>query len=146
MYEVLNNSGKSCNTKNCIKTNDYLFPGFPGGASGKESACQCKRPKRQGFSPWVGKIPWRMAQQPTSRFLPGESHGQRSLMGYGSWGHKELDTTEATQHARTDWTDASVQSQGSFVSKPLTSLSIFTVYRQNLIKIYLNYFTDIYVV
>ena len=59
---------------------------------------------------------------------------------------KELDTIEATQHARTDWTDASVQSQGSFVSKPLTSLSIFTVYRQNLIKIYLNYFTDIYVV
>ena len=42
------------------------------------------------------KIPWRMAWQPTSIFLPGESHGQRSLMGYDSWGHKELDTTEAT--------------------------------------------------
>ena len=33
--------------------------GFPGGASGKEPACQCRRLKRHGFSPWVGKIPWR---------------------------------------------------------------------------------------
>ena len=35
-----------------------------------------------GFSPWVGKIPWRRAWQPTPVFLPGESHGQRSLVGY----------------------------------------------------------------
>ena len=32
--------------------------------------------------------------QPTPVFLPGESHGQRSLVGYGAWGHKESDTTE----------------------------------------------------
>ena len=32
---------------------------FPGGASGKELACQCRRHKRCGFDPWVGKIPWR---------------------------------------------------------------------------------------
>jgi len=38
--------------------------------------------KRPGFSPWVGKIPWRRAWQPTPVFLPGESHGQRSLVGY----------------------------------------------------------------
>ena len=58
--------------------------GFPGGASGKEPACQrqCKRRKRHGFDPWVGKIPWKMAWQPTPVFLPGESHGQRSLTGY----------------------------------------------------------------
>ena len=49
--------------------------GFPGGASGQELACQCRRPKRQGFSPWVGNIPWRKAWQPTLVFLPGESHG-----------------------------------------------------------------------
>ena len=41
------------------------------------------------------KIPWRRAWQPTPVFLPGESHGQRSLAGYSPQGHKELDTTEA---------------------------------------------------
>ena len=59
---------------------------------------QCRRHGRQGFDPWVGKIPWRRARQPTPVFLPGESHGQRSLKGYSPWGHKELDTTEATEH------------------------------------------------
>ena len=52
--------------------------GFPGGTSGNEPTCQCRRRKRRGFSPWVGKIPWRRAWQPTPVFLPGESHGQRS--------------------------------------------------------------------
>ena len=56
--------------------------GFPGRASGKESACQCRRHKRLRFDPWVRKIPWKRAQQPTPVFLPGESHGQRSLVGY----------------------------------------------------------------
>jgi len=53
-----------------------------GGASGKEPTCQCRRHKNCGFDPWVGKISWRRAQQPTSVFLLGESHGQRSLEGY----------------------------------------------------------------
>ena len=70
--------------------------GFPGGASGKEPAYQCRRPKRCGFEPWVGKIPWRRTWQPTPVFLLGESHGQGSLMGCGPQAHKELDTTEAT--------------------------------------------------
>ena len=52
---------------------------------------QCRRP---AFNPWVGKIPWRRAWQPTPVFLPGEFHGQRSLVGYSPWGHKELDMTE----------------------------------------------------
>ena len=47
-----------------------------------------------GFNPWVEKIPWRRAWQPTPVFLPGESHRQRSLVGYSSWGHKESNTTE----------------------------------------------------
>ena len=42
----------------------------------------------------VGKIPWRRKRQPTPVFLPGESHGQRSLAGYSPQGHKELDMTE----------------------------------------------------
>ena len=49
---------------------------------GKETACQCRRHKRLGFDPWVGKIPWRRKWQPTPVFLHGESHGQRSLAGY----------------------------------------------------------------
>ena len=43
------------------------------------------------FQPWVGKIPWRRALQPIPVFLPGESHGHRSLAGYSPWGHKESD-------------------------------------------------------
>ena len=65
--------------------------GFPGGARGKEPAYQCRRHKRYGFDPWVGKIPWRRAWQPTPVFLPGEPHGQRSLVGYSPWGSKESD-------------------------------------------------------
>ena len=51
--------------------------GFPSGASGKEPACQCRRCKRRGFNPWVGKIPWR--REPTPIFLSGES------MDRGAW-------------------------------------------------------------
>ena len=52
--------------------------------------------KRHGFHPWVGKIPWRRKWQPTPVLLPGESQGQRSLVGYSPWGRKESDTTEHT--------------------------------------------------
>ena len=47
-----------------------------------------------GLDPWVGKILWKGEWQPTPVFLPGESHGQRSLAGYRPWGHKESDRTE----------------------------------------------------
>ena len=70
--------------------------GFPGGTSGKEPACQCRRCKRPGLGSWVRKISWRRALQPTLVFLPRESHGQRSLEGYSPEGHKELDMTEET--------------------------------------------------
>ena len=52
-----------------------------------------------GVIPGSGRFPWRKAWQPTTVFLPGGSHGQRSLAGYGPWGHKESDTTEVTEHA-----------------------------------------------
>ena len=55
------------------------------------SCLQCRRP---GFDSWVGKIPWRRIWQPTPVFLPGKSHGPRSLVGYCPWGHKESDMTE----------------------------------------------------
>ena len=68
--------------------------GFLGGASGKEPACQCRRLEIGGFDPWVGKIPWRRKGQPSPVFLPGKSHGQRSLAGYSPWGPEVWDTAE----------------------------------------------------
>ena len=46
------------------------------------------------FDPWVSMIPWRREWQPTPVFVPGESHGQRSLVGYSPWSHKESDMNE----------------------------------------------------
>ena len=51
----------------------YIYRGFPGGASDKETACQCRRLKKHGFDPWARKIPWRRAWQPQAK---------RSLAGY----------------------------------------------------------------
>ena len=59
--------------------------GFPGGSDGEEPAVK---------ETWVGKISWRREQQPTPVFLPGESHGQRSLVGYSPWGRKEPNMAE----------------------------------------------------
>jgi len=53
-----------------------LEKGFPGGSVVENP------PALQELDPWVGKIPWRRAWQPTPVFLPGESHGQRSLASY----------------------------------------------------------------
>ena len=49
---------------------------------------------RPRFDLWVRKIPWKREWLPTLVFLPGKSHGQRSLAGYSLWGRKESDTTE----------------------------------------------------
>ena len=68
-----------------------LSKGLPWWVSGKESAFQCRRHE---FDPWFTKVPWRRKWQTTPVLLPGKSHGQRSLVGYSPWGHKELDTTE----------------------------------------------------
>ena len=48
----------------------------------------CLQWRRPGFNPWVRKISWRRKWQATPVFLPGKSHGQRSLVGYSPWGHK----------------------------------------------------------
>ena len=57
----------------CWLSTLYIVNGFPGGTNGKEPTCQCRRHKRCGFKPWVGKILWRRAWQPIPVFLPGES-------------------------------------------------------------------------
>ena len=68
----------------------YFCPsGLPWWLSGEESACNAGDTcGRLMFGPWVGNIPWRK-WQPTSVFLPGKSHGQRSLVHYSSWGITE---------------------------------------------------------
>jgi len=53
------------------------------------------------FDPWAEKIPWRRKWQPTPVLLPGKFHGQRSLVGYSPWGHKELDMTDQLNTPRT---------------------------------------------
>ena len=50
--------------------------------------------RRHRFNPWVEKIPLRRKWRPTPVFLPGKSHGQRSLAGHSPWGYKQLDMTE----------------------------------------------------
>ena len=74
--------------------------GFPVGSMGKESSWNAGGGDRHEFSPRVGKIPWRRAWLPTSLFLPGEFHEQRSLVGYSPWGREESDTSEATEHSQ----------------------------------------------
>ena len=61
--------------------------GLPWWLSGKEPTCQCRRP---GFNPWAWKIPWRREWQPAPVFLPGKSHGRKSLAGCSPRGHKRV--------------------------------------------------------
>ena len=91
-------------TQSCLSVTPWSCSpwGFPGGAAAKVPACQCRRRKRHCFNLQVRKVPWRRKQPPTPVFLPGESHGQRSLEGYSPEDGKESDTTEVTQHASTD--------------------------------------------
>ena len=63
-------------------TERLSFSRLSGGASGKEPVCQRRRYERHRFNLWFGEIPQRRALQPTPAFLPGESHGHRSLAGY----------------------------------------------------------------
>ena len=78
-----------------------VYLGLPGWLSGKESTCQ-GRSRRCGFSPWMGKIPWRRKQQSIPVFFPEKSHGQKSLAGLQSGasqrvGH-DLATKQQEQH------------------------------------------------
>ena len=54
----------------------------------------CLQYRRPRYDSWVRKNPWRREGQPAPVFLPGESHGLRSLVGYSPWGHKEMDTIQ----------------------------------------------------
>ena len=80
----------------------------------KNPPCQCRRRKRLRFQFLGWEDLWRRAWQLTLVFLPGESHGQRSLAGYSPLGRKELDMAEATQqHAHMAFTICLVSKQKS---------------------------------
>ena len=81
---------------NILKYKLYGFLGFPGGSVGKEPTCNAGDIGDIGSIPGLGRFPWRRPWQPTPVFLPGEYHGQRSLVGYSLHGCKESDTTEVT--------------------------------------------------
>ena len=81
-------------TKSWTRLSDFHFTfiqrDFPSGTNGKEPACNAEVRD-------TGSVPGsrgRRKQQPTPVFLPGKSHGQRSLTGYSPWGCKELDMTQ----------------------------------------------------
>ena len=78
--------------------NHQWFTGLPWRLRQWKIWLQCGRPR---FNPWVSKISWRLEWLPTPVFLPGESHGQRSLVGCSPWGHKESDMTEWLTHTHT---------------------------------------------
>ena len=80
----------------CIDTEQRL----PRWLSGKESICQCRRHR---FNHWVGKIPWRRKWQPTSAFLPGKFHGQKSLVGYSPRDCKKVGHDLATKQQHWYW-------------------------------------------
>ena len=82
--------GKTCSRiapKEILGNSKFTNTGLLRWLSGKESACQCRKP---GFHLWVYKFPWRRKWQPTPVFLPGKSHGRRSLVDYSPWGLKRV--------------------------------------------------------
>ena len=81
-----------------VRQTERLQLSLSGGSSGRESACQCRSCKRC-VDPWVRKIPWRKKWQLTPVFLPGKSHGKRSLGGFSPRDCKKSDTAEH-QHQR----------------------------------------------
>ena len=80
--------------------------------SGIESVCQWRRDARDGFNPWVGKIPWKRKWQSTPVLLSGIFHGQRSLVAFSPWGHKKSDVTDHT-HTHTQVNEFQINQQKS---------------------------------
>ena len=86
------------------------YMGFPGGSVLKNLPKEPTCPYRRcGFTPWVGKIPWRRKWQPIPVFLPGKSHGWRShvaMAGYSPWGHKRVRHDSVTKQQQPEYIQA----------------------------------------
>ena len=111
---------------------------FSSGANGREPACQCRRQKRHGFNPYVRKISWRKAWEPTPVFLPGESHGQRNLVAIvhsvakSTTQLKRLSTLQAQDIVEKKvWTQGGVS---SLLLPPASYLPCFTSFHKHLME------------
>ena len=98
-----------------LKTGHNCICGLPWWPRAKESPCSTGAVQDPGSIP-VQEDPWRRKWQPTPAFLPGKSHGQRSLAGYSPQGHKELDTPEVTEHGICNCVYSSFTNSVSFLS------------------------------
>ena len=78
----------------CAPSSFLIEVSFPRGSEVKNLPAVQKNCRKHNFDPWVGQIPWRRKWQPTPVFLSVKFHEQRSLVGYSSWDHKELDTSK----------------------------------------------------
>ena len=101
---------------------------FPGSTECERICLPASRHKRLRFDPWVGKITWRREWHATPVFLPGKSHGQRSLEGYSLWGCKESGMTEFMTSALAGVTcgvrGGARTETGVFISLPQISLCV----------------------
>ena len=77
--------------------------GFLGGSVVKNPPAIAGVSEDTSLIPGSRRFPWRRKWQPTPVFLPGESHGQRSLVGCSPRGHKELDMTERQSTHACTW-------------------------------------------
>ena len=84
-----------------LKSLSYLALDFPGGTSGKESTCQCRRHKKCGFDPWVGEIPWSRKWEATLVFLPGKIPWTEEPSRLQSMGLQRVRHDWATEHTYT---------------------------------------------
>jgi len=111
--------------KNC----SYLWwhRGFPGGASVKNLPANAGDTRGRGFSPWVGKISWGRAWQPTPVLLSAESHGQRNLTGYTVHGVTKSWTQLKwlSKHARTV-TDVNLIYRGDHLTMYTNIVMLYT--------------------
>ena len=92
---------------------------FPGGSL----VTNLPATQRLRFDPWVRKIPWIREWQPTPVFLPGKSHGQRSLVGYSPWGHKRVRPDGARTHAHAWSLEIPLSFSGETGNLPPTTLT-----------------------
>ena len=127
-----------------LKRTHSILRGFPGGASGKEPAQQCRRHKGHSFNPWVGKIPWRRAWQPIPVFMPGESLWTEQAGRLWSTG---------SQRVGHDWSDLArmhivsidsrwVASRGFSNSDQKLPLVVFALYMISNISSMLDFYGD----